>query len=125
MDALLLKQIHVAAVATSLGLFVLRGIWMLTDPARLTRRWVRIVPHGVDTLLLLSALLLAWRIGQYPFVHDWLTAKVVALVAYILLGTVALKRGPTRTVRTLAWVAALAVFGYIVAVARSHDPWPF
>ncbi|MFP5404148.1 MAG: SirB2 family protein, partial [Gammaproteobacteria bacterium] len=55
----------------------------------------------------------------------WLTAKLFALIAYIVLGTIALKRGKTRKVRIAAWVAALLVFAYMVAVARAHAPWPF
>ena len=112
-----LKLVHMTSVAASLGLFSLRGAWMLAGSPRLRDRWVRVLPHLVDTVLLLSGLALAWRIGQYPFVHGWLTAKVIALVAYIGLGTVALKRGRTLHVRGLTLIAALLVFGYMVSVA--------
>lgn len=118
----ILVTIHVATVVTTGGLFVLRGVWMLEGSARLRDRWVRIVPHAVDTLLLASGIGLAWRLGQYPFVDPWLTAKVVALIAYIVLGTVALERGGTLRVRAIAFLAALAVFAYIVSVALSRDP---
>ncbi len=120
----LIRHIHQLAAATTFALFVLRGVWMLVDSPRLRHRWVRIVPHVVDTLLLGSALLLVWLSGQYPGEAGWLTAKLVALVAYIGLGTVALKRGRTRRVRTAAWLAALAVFGYIVAVAFTRAVIP-
>lgn len=46
-----LKAVHVASAATSLVLFAVRGGWMIGAPHRLTRRWVRIVPHFVDTIL--------------------------------------------------------------------------
>ena len=118
----LLKQIHLATVALTLALFLLRGWWMLTTPQRLQRRWVRVVPHVVDTLLLASALGLMLILRQYPFVHGWLTAKVLALIAYIVLGTIALKRGRTRRVRATAFAAALAVVGYIVTTALAHHP---
>jgi uncharacterized membrane protein SirB2 len=62
---------------------------------------------------------------QYPLVHGWLTAKLFALIAYIVLGTLALKRGKTKAQRVTAWIAALLVFGYMLAVARAHDPLPF
>lgn len=120
----LIKHIHQGTAALSLALFVVRGGWMLTNAAMLKQRWVRILPHVIDTVLLTSALLLAWIVAQYPFVHGWVTAKVIALIAYIFLGTVALKRGRTRETRLAAFIAALAVFGYIVAVALTKQPLP-
>jgi uncharacterized membrane protein SirB2 len=121
----LLKQLHLATIAASLALFVLRGFWMMASSPRLKARWVRIVPHVNDTLLLASGISLAVLIEQYPLVHGWLTAKLVALLLYIGLGTVALKRGKTRSQRIAAWGAALLVFGYMLAVARAHAPFPF
>ena len=94
---------------------------MLNDSALLRRRWVKVVPHVVDTLLLGSALVMVFWSGQYPFVQPWLTAKVLALVVYIVLGTIALKRGKTRGVRAFALLAALATFAYIVAVALTRQ----
>lgn len=122
---LVLKHLHLTAVVLSFALFTLRGLWMLADSPQLQRRWVRIVPHLIDTVLLASAIGLTLILQQYPFVNGWLTAKVLALIAYIILGSIALKRGPTRTIRALAWVAALATFGYIVSVALTHDPRGF
>ena len=125
MSYLVLKYVHVAAVAASFVLFFLRGIWMMQASGRLSARWVRVVPHVVDTALLASAIALAVLTAQYPFVQSWLTAKVVALLIYIVLGSIALRRGPTRRARIVAWVMALAVFGYIVAVARAHSALPW
>jgi uncharacterized membrane protein SirB2 len=121
----LLKHLHLSTIALTLALFVLRGIWMMAESPRLQARWVRIVPHINDTLLLASGIGLAVLTQQYPLVHGWLTAKFFALILYIVLGTVALKRGKTRGQRIAAWVAALLVFGYMVAVAVTHDPFPF
>jgi uncharacterized membrane protein SirB2 len=121
----LIKQLHLATIAVSLALFVLRGVWMMAGSSRLQARWVRIVPHVNDTLLLASGIGLAMLIQQYPLVHGWLTAKLLALILYIALGTVALKRGRTQGQRIAAWFAALLVFGYMVAVAVTHDPFPF
>lgn len=120
-----IKLVHMGSAALSFGLFFLRGVWMLHQPQHLQRRWVRIVPHVIDTVLLGSAVALAVLSRQYPGVQDWLSAKVVALLVYIVLGMIALKRGRTRTVRALAWLAALATFVYIVAVARTRSAWPF
>ena len=125
MDYTLVKHAHLLTIVVSLALFVLRGIWMIAGSKHLQARWVRIVPHVNDTLLLASGIALAVLIEQYPLVHGWLTAKLVALLVYIGLGTVALKRGKTRQVQIGAWVAALAVFAYMLAVARAHNPFPF
>jgi len=124
-DYLLLKNTHVTCVVLSyLGFFV-RGIWMMRASPLLERRWVRIVPHVVDTLLLASAIALAVLLRQNPLVQSWLAAKIIALVAYIVLGVFALRRGRTRAARIGLWVAAQAVFFYIVAVALTRDPTPY
>lgn len=120
----LLKQLHLATIAVTLSLFLLRGAWMMAESPRLHARWVRIVPHLNDTLLLASGLSLAMLTGQYPLVNNWLTAKLIALLAYIALGAVALRRGRTRGQRIAAWIAALLMFGYMVAVASTHSPLP-
>ncbi len=118
----LLKGTHLAAIAVTLGLFLLRAWWAFSASPLLRRPLMRWLPHANDTVLLASALGTAAVVGQYPFVHDWLTAKLVALVAYILLGHMALWRARNRTERALWTSAALAVFAYIVGVASCHDP---
>ena len=125
MAYLILKNLHLTTIAITLTLFVLRGAWMMTSSPLLQARWVRIVPHLNDSLLLASGIGLAVLIRQYPLTHGWLTAKFFALIAYIVLGTIALKRGRTRGQRISAWFAALLVFGYMAAVARAHAPFPF
>ena len=125
MDYATIKTLHVGAVATSYALFVLRGVWMIRASALLQARPVRIVPHVVDTVFLASAIALAMMTRQYPFVSAWLTAKVLALVLYIALGMVALKRGRSKRVRVVAWLAAQGVFLYIVTVALTRTPWGF
>jgi uncharacterized membrane protein SirB2 len=119
---LALRNLHIACVVLSGAGFLLRGAWMLGDSPLLGRRWVRVVPHLVDSALLVSAVALAVLSGQYPLAQDWLTAKVIALLAYILCGTMALKRGRTRAVRGIFFVVALVVFGYIVSVAMARSP---
>ena len=120
-----IKLVHVTSAMISITGFFVRGLWMLADSPLLHERWVRIAPHVVDTVLLASAIYLAVTIQQYPGVNSWLTAKVVGLVAYVVLGSIGLKRGRTRSVRVLAWLAALATFAYIVGVALSRNPTVF
>lgn len=120
-----LKHSHMMFVAISGLFFLVRGAWMLMDSAMLQKKWVKILPHIVDTLLLACAIGLCVVLGQYPFVVDWLTVKVVMLVAYIVLGVIALKRGKTKAIRTLAFFAAIACFLFMVSVAFSHHPLGF
>lgn len=120
-----LRYVHVTTVVLSVSLFVVRGLWILGDSPRLRRRWLKIVPHLNDTLLLASAIALAVLTHQYPFVSAWLTAKVVALCLYIGLGMTALRFAKTKAMRCAAWTAALLVFSYIVWVALTRNPLPF
>jgi len=94
---------------------------MFAESPMLRQRWVRTVPHVVDTALLASAVALAVWSSQYPLEQAWLTAKVLALIAYIVLGTIALKRGSTKTIRGTAFLAAVLVFMYIAGVARTKN----
>ena len=125
MEFAVLKVIHVTAAAVSYALFVVRGIWMINGSPRLGERWVRIVPHINDTLLLAAAIWMTLLLHQYPGSHAWLTAKVAGLLVYVGLGMVALKRGRMRRSRIAAWLAAQAVFFYIVAVALTRNPLPW
>jgi uncharacterized membrane protein SirB2 len=125
MSFMLFKTLHVSCAIISFTLFFLRGIWSFNDSPIMRQRWVEVVPHYVDTLLLANALALAFTLEQYPFVDAWLTAKIFGLMLYIMLGSVALKQGKTKTIRVSAWLAALAVFVYIVLVAATHNPLPF
>jgi uncharacterized membrane protein SirB2 len=122
---LTLKAVHVACAVLSISGFALRGILMLADSPLLAARFARVAPHVVDTVLLASALWLAALIGQYPFVQGWLTAKVLALIAYIVLGAVALKRARSKAARAVAFVLALCAAAYIVSVALTRDPLGF
>lgn len=124
MDYAALLKIHLAAAGISLALFLLRGAWRMMDSPMNNRKWVKIVPHVNDTLLLAAAIAMLAVAGLNPLEHGWLMAKIIALVAYIALGTIALKRGKTPLQRNLAFIGALAVFGYIVAVAASKQALP-
>jgi uncharacterized membrane protein SirB2 len=125
MDFIALKTIHVAAAALSYTLFFLRGVWMIHQSPMLKRRWVRIVPHVNDTVLLVAAIGMTLLLHQYPGTSGWLTAKAIGLVVYIALGMIALRWGRTRKACIVAWIGAQGVFFYIVAVAATHNPLVF
>ena len=125
MDYAALKAVHVGCVVVSYLLFFVRGVWMINDSPLLQRRWVRILPHVNDTLLLAAAIALAVMLRQYPLTDAWLTAKLIGLVSYIGLGTLAIKPARARSMRIAAWLAAQVVFFYIVGVALTRNPLPF
>lgn len=120
-----IRWVHVGAVIASGFLFMVRGLavnsgarWPMAAPTRY-------LSYGIDTVLLVSALTLITILQQYPFVQSWLTVKVVLLTVYIMLGTFALKRGRTRSVRIACYLAALLTYGFIISVARAHHPLGF
>lgn len=115
--------LHITCVALSGALFLLRGGWMLTGSPLVDRRSVKLFSYTVDTLLLTAAIALTLIVHQYPFVHAWLTVKVVLLAAYIVLGTYALRRGKSLRTRAICLAAALAVYGFIISVAITKNPW--
>ena len=125
MDYGVVKLIHQAAVTLSFLGFLVRGLGMLADSDWVRDRAVRTLPHIVDTILLLSGVTLAWQLRLSPTAAPWLAAKLVGLVVYIGLGMIALRRGRTKRQRTVAWIAALVTFGYIVSVALTRNPLGF
>jgi len=121
----IIKNIHISCVVLTFLSFALRGIWMLQSNPTLQHRWVKILPHFIDTTLLLSGISLIIMLQQYPGTQVWLTAKLVALLIYIIIGSVALKYGKTKTIRATAFLLALATFFYLISVALTHNAIPF
>lgn len=119
-----MEFIHIATAAISIVGFFIRGIWMIQSSSMLQLRWVKIVPHINDTILLLSAVALVIITSQYPGPTAWINAKIVALLLYIVLGTIALKRGKTKSIRVTSWCLALLTFIYIFTVAYSKNAFP-
>jgi uncharacterized membrane protein SirB2 len=119
---LALRHAHIGFAILSIALFTARGGLMLVDSPRLHSTTLRILPHVIDTMLLMTALVLTTVIHQYPFTTGWLTMKVVLLVLYIVLGSMAIRQGRTRRTRMIAFIAALLTVGFLVTVARAHHP---
>ena len=118
---LLLKIVHIACAIASICGFMLRGYWMMTSSDLLQQKLTRIAPHVIDTLFLLSGITMLYMLSLNPLTQGWLVAKFGGLIAYILLGTIAIKRGPTLQIRMIAFVGAVSVFAYIAGVARSRS----
>ena len=117
-----IKIIHIICMLLSYILFSLRGIWMIQGSSLLKLRWVKILPHAIDTILLTSAITLVVMIQQYPGLNIWISAKIGALLLYILLGMTAFRFGKTRKIKIISWILAQIVFFYIVLVALTKNP---
>ena len=123
MDYMTVKLIHQSAVALSLTGFFVRGAASLSGATWVQIRLAKTLPHLIDTVLLLSALTLAWMLSLTPANAPWLMAKVVGLVAYVALGVIAMRPTRSRRVRVAAWLAAMATAGWIVSVAITKSAW--
>ncbi len=119
---LLIKQWHMTTAVLSIAFFMLRAWWSVREAPILQRRWVKIVPHVNDTLLLTLGILLMVILSMWPQHHPWLAAKLLALLGYIVLGTVAIKRGRKPLARAVAAVAAVMTFLYMLGTAVFKEP---
>lgn len=121
MPYLAVRHLHITFVTISICLFILRGSLQLAGID--WRRWriLRIAPHVNDTLLLIAAISLAWMSHQYPFVQPWLTAKVLGLCGYIILGSLALRQNISAERRAACFAGALLAVAYIVGVAMTRS----
>jgi uncharacterized membrane protein SirB2 len=115
----LVKHIHMSAASLSLLGFMLRGYWMLRESPLLQAKLSKILPHIIDTALLASAIYL---FQAYSLDVNWITAKIALLVAYIITGTIAIKRGKTKTTRVIALIVSIAIILSIFAIA-AIKPW--
>ena len=122
MSYVVLKYVHTFAAVATISGFLLRGWWMLKNSDLLQHRVTKIIPHVNDAILLLAGVGMLWVLQLNPFTQTWLLAKFAGLIVYILLGTVALKRGPTKEIRSIALAAAVAVFAWVAGVALAKSP---
>lgn len=117
-----IKLAHIGLVLASGLLFAIRGLLVM-----LGQRWAMAAPlrwlsYTIDTSLLTAALMLLVVLQINPFTTAWLATKLILLVVYVVLGTLALKRAKGRGARLATYLAALAVFGFMYSVARAHHP---
>lgn len=118
-----IRWLHIVAVLASGSLFLLRGLLLQSGRQSLaTGAPLRYLSYSIDTALLTAALLLLTILPPAMFANGWLTAKIVLLPVYVVLGSFALKRGRTPRVRQACYLLALLVFGFMFSIARSHHP---
>lgn len=118
-----MKHLHMTLALISLIGFAIRGPLAINKHTIMQQKWIRIVPHINDTLLLLAAIYLVWALQLNPLTQSWLAAKIIALVIYIILGARVIKTRGSKTLQWSTYVAGLAVFAYIGAVAVTKSPW--
>ncbi|GHB08134.1 SirB2 family protein [Shewanella indica] len=109
------KHLHMTLIAVSVLLFIVRFVLKLRQSTIMDKKLLKVGPHVIDTFLLLSGLILCFMIKQYPFVDPWMTEKIGAVVAYILLGVMALKSNRNLIFRVFAFLGAL---GWVVYAAK-------
>ncbi len=120
-----LKYLHIFTVVISISLFVLRYWWQYRGSVMSGKRWVRIVPHVNDTLLLISGFALVMVTHFYPFSPQgtWLTEKLFGVIIYIALGFIALgKRPRSQQVRWFSFLLGLVVLYIIIKLATTKIP---
>ena len=125
MDYQFLKHAHAGLAYLSLTLFAARAVLSYARPALLQARVLKIAPHVIDTGLLAAAITLAVMAGLSPHNQPWLAAKIAALLAYIALGTIGLKKLHGSPLRAVVLAAAVAMPIYMIAVAKTKLVWPF
>lgn len=118
-----IRQVHIYAILTSGGLLLLRGLAILAGARWVTSAPFRYLDYSIHTVILTAAMMLMVITEQYPFVQGWLTIKVTLYLAYLTLSLMALQPQPVaRKKRTMLWLSALLVFGFIYSVARARHP---
>ena len=119
------KHLHISLVLVSICLFCIRFHWSYTGAQYLNKKWVKVLPHCIDTTLLLCGIYLMVAAELWPNEQPWLLTKLLALIIYIILGSFAIKYSKTQRMKVLAGSAAILTFIYMVNVAISHNPFVF
>lgn len=123
MSYMALKHAHMMFALISIVLFMLRAWIAVPSPARIKSKVLKVLPHIIDTLLLILGVWLAVMMKYNPMGNSpWLAAKIIGLVLYIIVGTIAIKRGKTARQRLTATLAAIVIFAYIYGAAVTKSP---
>jgi uncharacterized membrane protein SirB2 len=117
-----IRLLHIICVVLSGALFFLRGAGVLAGARWPMRLPVRLASYSIDTVLLTAALMLVTMLPGAVFANGWLTTKLVLLVAYVVLGSLALKRARTPRARLFCFVSAATTYLFMFSIARAHDP---
>lgn len=122
MNLIFFKYLHIVSVAASFALFFVRGLWIMRSYPDSQETWVRVLPHVVDTVLLLSAVAMLAMSPLKGWPGDWLTAKLALIVVYVMLGLYLFRRARALAAKILLWLLALLVFLFITTIAVLRSP---
>ena len=119
---LVVKYVHIVAVSVTFALFFVRGLWVLRAYPSPQESWIRYVPHVVDTVIVVSALVFLWDTRNLGWPGPWLTVKLTLIAVYVLLGIVVLKFAQGLGIKVLTWIAALSMFLFVTTIAVLRNP---
>lgn len=122
MNLLFLKYLHIVSVAASFALFFVRGLWVMQSYPDSQEKWVRVLPHVVDAVLVLSAVAMLATSPLNGWPGDWLTVKLALIVVYAMLALYLFRGARALTTKILVWLLALLVLLFITAIAVLHNP---
>ena len=109
------KHLHMTLAVISIALFTLRFAWLMLNSEQLKRKWVKITPHVIDTLLLVLGVMMAVKLAINPVEQLWLGEKLIAVVAYIFTAMYTLKFARNKTMQIFGYLGAM---GWVILVVR-------
>lgn len=115
------KHLHLTAIALSFALFAIRFVLVMKSSPMLQKKWLKITPHIVDTLLIISIVMLCVELSVYPFANEWATSKLIGLVLYILSVAFALKWARNNVMRIVGFAGAIAWLTITASIAVSKN----
>jgi uncharacterized membrane protein SirB2 len=121
LNYIVLKYLHIVAVATSFALFFLRGLWVLGAYPPTQEKWARMLPHAVDAVLLLSAVGMLAMTPEHGW-PGWMTVKIGLLLGYVLIGLYTLHSARSMQQKLIGLVLALLIYLFITTIAVMHHP---
>jgi uncharacterized membrane protein SirB2 len=121
----IIKHLHITLAIISIGGFIIRGGLKIAGSRLMNKKWIKIIPHIIDTALLSCGLFMAFILGLTLSNSAWLMAKMIALLAYITFGMITLRFAKTNALRSISYGLAIACFGYMLLVAKTRMVIPF
>lgn len=116
-----LKHSHLLLVAFSIIFFIARGSARLLGKNWQNKLVIKISAHSIDSLLLITGVLLMFSTHQFPGAQPWLTTKLILLIGYIVFGIKTMKSNSKMQQRSYFATAIVCVL-LMVTIARTHHP---